>query len=34
MQSSRLDLYIDIVVDWFIFQNNKITLSSSLAFIS
>jgi len=33
MESSRRDLFIDMVVDRFIFKNNQITLSPCFAFI-
>jgi len=34
MESSWRDLFIDMVVDKFIFKNNQITLSLGLIFIS
>ena len=34
MKSFGRDLFIDMVVDKFIFKNNKITLSPSFFFIS
>jgi len=34
MESSQRDLFIDMVVDRFIFKNNQITLSPSFTFIS
>ena len=33
MESSRRDLFIDMVVRRFIFKNNRITLSDSFTFI-
>jgi len=33
MESSRQDLFIDMVVDRFIFKNNQITVSPSLTSI-
>jgi len=34
MESSRRELFIDMVVDRFVFKNNRITLSPCLTFIS
>ena len=33
MESSRRDLFIDMVVDWFIFKHNQITLSPCSTFL-
>jgi len=33
MESSRQDLFIDMIVDWFIFKNNLITLSPCFTFL-
>jgi len=32
MKNSQQDLFIDIVVDWFIFKNNQIKLSPCFTF--